>query len=155
MRMGGFDHMASNRTSPRVATSAGAPANGPPSSLTTTARTLAASLAAAFWAHNPTARSFTSTAHTLAAGARRARATAMGPYPHPRSRRSPEASEGWGASCSRSLVPGSIRSEENTPRSLVNTSSWSGSESRTDRSSEPTAGWRAKYWDEGPDTLRR
>jgi peptide deformylase len=52
-------------------------------------------------------------------------------------------------------VPGSIRSVEKTPRSVVSVSSRSASESLTERGSEAAEGCRAKYWEEGPGTLGR
>ena len=114
-----------------------------------------APLAAAFSAHSATARSFTSTAHTRAPGARRASETAMGPYPQPRSSTSPMASDGWGASCSSRRVPGSTPPVAKTPRSVVSESSRSGNDSETALRSDAAVGWRAKYWEEGPVTVRR
>jgi hypothetical protein len=38
---------------------------------------------------------------------------------------------------------------------VVSSRSRSGRESRTVRRCDAVAGWRAKYWDEGPDTGRR
>ena len=66
MRMGGFDQIAANRAS--AATSAGA-----------TTRTLVRPAASALRAQSSRARSFTSTAHTVAPGERVAMVSASGP----------------------------------------------------------------------------
>ena len=68
-------------------------------------------------AHSASARSFTSMAHTRAPGDRAASTRASGPYPQPRSSRSP-AGGGGGAVSSSSRVPGSSRPGENIPASV-------------------------------------
>ena len=60
----------------------------------TTTRTLVSPAASAFAWHSSRARRFTSTAHTTDDGARVAIVNAIGPYPHPRSTRSPDTGGG-------------------------------------------------------------
>ena len=52
-------------------------------------------------------------------------------------------------------MPGSTPLVEKTPRSVVSESSRSGNDRATALRSDAAAGWRAKYWEEGPVTVRR
>ena len=80
-RIGGFDQIEPNSTP--VGTSSGV-----------TTRTFVIAFAAAFDLHSSRARSFTSTAHTVTAGDRRAMVSAIGPAPQPRSSASPVDTSG-------------------------------------------------------------
>jgi hypothetical protein len=78
---------------------------------------------AAFVLVSSRARRLTSIACTVARGAESASATAIGPYPQPRSSRSPVVSgSGSGALRRRIAVPGSSRSAEKTPEDDANRS---------------------------------
>ena len=112
MRTGGLDHTASKRTSGSRPLSSG-------SASTCTVCTLPSSLAAALAAHSSTARGFTSTAQTLADGARTASASATGPYPQPRSSRLEASGAGLAPRSMSSAVPSSRCPCENTPVSLA------------------------------------
>ena len=132
IRIGGFDHM------PAKGSSAGTWSG----SHTTT---LSIPFARAFAMHNERARSLTSIAYTVARGARRASARAIGPYPQPRSRRAPSPERsGVGPSRSRYFVPGSTADPANTPRSVANVSVTSGSVRVTDPSRCPDVGCGSK-----------
>ena len=76
IRIGGLDQIAANWPGSSVAAGS-------------TQRTLPSPARAALAAHRSSARSLTSTAQIVASGARDAMASAMGPYPVPRSSRSP------------------------------------------------------------------
>ncbi len=103
-RIGGLDQISPNR-----AGNAGSPGAAQ--------RTFGSPARCAFSAHSSSARSFTSTAQMVAPGDLAASTSASGPYPQPRSSRSPTAG-GSGAVSSSSLVPASSRPGENIPASV-------------------------------------
>ena len=81
MRTGGLDQMTSKRVSVSVEAASASSA--------LSVRTPAAPLAAALRAVRSRARELTSTAHTLAPGDSSDMTVAIGPQPHPRSRKVP------------------------------------------------------------------
>jgi hypothetical protein len=130
IRIGGFDQIARNRRS--GSTSSGA-----------TTRTFASAFDAALRSHSARARAFTSTAHTVAPGARLASVRATAPAPQPRSRRSPVLGTAT-ALRSRMPVPVSSRPWLNTPRSVRSRNDTSGSTTSTSRSSDARSGSSSK-----------
>ena len=144
MRTGGFDQIAAKRCRPARRRAA-------------TTRTLARPAAAGVGRDRARARSFTSTAHTVAR--RRPGGERQGDRPVAAAQveqvaGSPAAA---GASSSSSLVPGSTRSAENTPRSAEQRRGAGRASSRArpcDRASTATVGIAARSSGSGPDTLR-
>jgi len=130
MRIGGFDQIVANRTS-------GGTSSG------WWVRTLSMLFRSALRAHRSRARSLTSTAQTVAAGERRAIVNAIGPAPHPRSRRSPVAAIG-GEARNKSDVPVSTRPRLKTPRSVSRVNAVSGSVTSMVAGSEATVGSSSK-----------
>lgn len=108
-----------------------------------TGRMLVSRLRRALAAVRESARSLTSSAHTVAPGDRDARAQAMGPYPQPRSSSSPSRG-GSGTALRSSMVPGSTALAENTPRSALSVKRRSGNASSTSCGCDGTDGAEEK-----------